>query len=162
MPAPSQLGQEWPDRIRREPVFRLVARSVHLQEHGSPPARFLALSLEVADQFEAVDRLDHRHQRQGPSHLVPLKVTDQMPSDRHAGQPRGFVPKVLGPALAKTGTAGLYKRPNLRIADEFRHGHQCDLLGRPATSPGGLGDPAPYLGEIGANRLDEVGHGGTR
>ncbi len=67
------------------------AAGVDLQEdrqHSLPLRRFL---FEGIQELAAIHGVNAMHKRQGPLDLVPLQVTDQVPSQR-GRQGRGFSP----------------------------------------------------------------------
>ena len=102
MRACRRLGKSLGHLRRREAMFGRVARDVHFQQHGHHSPERRRGRIDRSQQSQAIDRVNHRHQRQSSLDFVPLQMADQMPANFEIAR---------APALCSTAlAAGL--RPN--------------------------------------------------
>ena len=85
-------------------------------------------------QTNAIDGVDHRHQRQGFLNLVALEMSDEVPADI-ARQCGCLVPQLLRPVFTQIQNTRLDNLPGDLHVNHFGHGHQGHVRAQPSRTP---------------------------
>ena len=79
--APLAISQQLATGIGRQAVLRLFLGNMQLQQHINHATALGGLLVNLAEQLQRIDSLDHSHIRHNVLHLVGLQMTDEVPLD---------------------------------------------------------------------------------
>jgi hypothetical protein len=82
--------------------------------------------VERRQQAKRIDRVNHGHEREGASGLVPLQVTDEVPANRPGDLSNPFG-QLLRPILREVALPEADECLNPLRSSQLRHRDKCDV-----------------------------------
>ena len=97
-------------------------------------------AVDLLDQSDPVDRVDHLHTGKRLLHLVRLQVPDQMPTEGEIAEQRLLRHDLLHAILADVAHAAFPGFPDALDRHGLGHRDECDLARIAARAPAGPGE----------------------
>ena len=79
--APLTVTEQFTTRIECQSVFRLLLCNMQFQQHIDRTVILGCLLVDLPQQFQGVNRFDHRDIGCDILHLIGLQMTDEVPLD---------------------------------------------------------------------------------